>query len=79
MTIREEIDLLLDGMTQAELERVRDRIRLEKMPAAKTPEGSTWRRSRSEFHDLIYREAARLIAESTAKRRAEEEHPTDTR
>jgi hypothetical protein len=73
MTVREEIDLLLDDMTEAKLERVRDRIRLEKMPASRTLPGSGWRRSRSEFHDLVFREAMRLVAEQSAKRRADED------
>jgi hypothetical protein len=76
MTIRAEIDLLLDDMNNAELEHVRDRIRLQKMPASRTLPGPAWRRSRSEFHDLVYREAARLIAEQSAKRHAEEEEET---
>jgi hypothetical protein len=73
VTVREELDLLLDGMSDAELRKVLDRIRLEETFASKALEFSNAMGSRSEFHDLVFREAMRLVVEQSAKRRADEE------
>ena len=71
--MREELDLLLDGMSDAELREVLDHIRLEDTFASKALEFSNAMRSRSEFHDLVFNAAMRLIAEHHAKKRAAED------
>jgi hypothetical protein len=73
MTVREELDLKLDGMSDAELREVLDRIRLEETFASKALEFSNAMRSRSEFHDLVFNAAMRLIAEHQAKKRVAED------
>jgi hypothetical protein len=73
MTVRGELDLMLDGMSDAELREVLDRIRLEETFASKALEFSNAMRSRSEFHDLVFNAAMRLIAEHQAKKRVAED------
>jgi ABC-type Na+ transport system ATPase subunit NatA len=70
MTVREELDLMLDGMSEARLQEVRDGIRLEETFASKALEFSNAMRRRSEFHDIVFNAAMRLIAEQHAKKRA---------
>jgi ABC-type Na+ transport system ATPase subunit NatA len=73
MTTREELDLMLDGMSEARLRALRDDIRLEETVASKALEFSKAMRSRSEFHDLVFNAAMRLIAEHHAKKHAGED------
>jgi hypothetical protein len=73
MTVREELDLMLDGMSDAELREVLDRIRLEETFTSKALEFSNAMRSRSEFHDLVFNAAMHLIAEHQARKRAAED------